>query len=273
MGEVARDERERAFIFNDRDSFHQNLKSNESVQPTHGQAKAGTPTRRQDATATKETINPVTAMKKITLLFASLAVATFFGCQPTASTTNATDSAVVTKHRAERVLTEQPESPVGILELMTQLAGDSATPERATSETVTVALLGKLSSANNDVPVFVDDEAAFSMIDPSYQSPDAESVTADADHADDDDGHAHADESATADSGHKADCACPFCQSSKTEVPYAIVKFVSAEGETLPIGAKELFELDEDQLVVVTGSAKLSVGQLMVTADKIYVRK
>lgn len=218
----------------------------------------------------------VEAMKRTTSIvaaavLAALAAATFTGCKPD-NTTAKVDPAVLAKHQAERVLTEQPADPVGIIELMTQLAGDSPTPERASSDPVQVALLGKLTAANKDVPLFSDGEAAFSMIDPSYQAPAAED-SADAHEGEHEDEHPHPHGDTTAPGDHEEDCACAFCKSSKESVPQAIVKFVGEDGEMLPIGAQQLFNLNGEELVVVTGKAKLSVGQLMVTADKIYVRK
>ena len=218
-------------------------------------------------------MNKVTSFVSGTILFVGLVLITYTGCKPAASTANV-DPAVLAKHQAEFVLTEQPANPLGITELMTQLAGDSPDPEKASSDPVEVALLGKLTPANKGVALFVDGEATFSMIDPSYEAPVAEPAD-DHPHEDGDDAdHAHADTAASGTTGeHEEDCACAFCKSSKVSVPQAIVKFVDADNEVLPIGAQQLFNLNAEELVVVTGSAKLSVGQLHVTADKIYIRK
>lgn len=220
-----------------------------------------------------QVMNKVTFSVAHALLFSALAAISFTGCQPAASTAKL-DPAVIAKHREDRVLTEQPADPIGIQELIIQLAGDSPNPERASSDRVDVALLGQLGSAHSEASVFTDGQAAFTLTDPSYEPPTAE---AEAGHEHGEDGdHEHEAESETASedtSGHKEDCPCPFCASSKQSVPQAIVTFTDAEGETIPINAQQLFDLNGNEMVVVTGSAKLSVGQLMVTADKIYVRK
>lgn len=226
-------------------------------------------------------------MKKTTsfLLLGSLLVlglAVHSGCTDSGAAT--IDPAVLANLQADRVLAEQPADPVGIIELMTKLAGDSANPKTVSTDAVPVALLGQIGAADAATPVFIDGQAAFAMVDPSYEPPTAE---AEHEHEGDDHGHDHGDEAQetevavsdttvaadTAKSGHKEDCPCPFCSSSKETPPQANVTFIGEDGEPLPAGAALLFGLNEGEIVVVTGTAKLSIGQLQVTADKIHVRK
>lgn len=203
------------------------------------------------------------------------------GCSDSGATT--IDPAVLANLQADRVLTEQPADPVGIIELMTELAGDSANPKTVSTDAVPVALLGQIGAADAATPVFIDGQAAFAMVDPSYEPP-----TAEAEHGHEHEGdHDHGEEAQetqgavadttavadTAKSGHKEDCPCPFCSSSKETPPQANVTFIGEDGEPLPAGAALLFGLNEGEIVVVTGTAKLSIGQLQVTADKIHVRK
>lgn len=214
------------------------------------------------------------AMKKtnqlfILLLFLATGLAVYTGCTDSGAAT--IDPAVLAKHQAERVLSEQPADPVGIIELMTKLAGDSTNPKTVSSDPVEVALLGQVGTALADSLVFTDGEAAFTMVDPSYEPPTTDGD--DHDHVEEGEQTEVAATTEAAKGGHKEDCPCPFCSSSKETPPQAIVTFVDNNGEPLPVGAKQLFGLAGEELVVVTGTAKLSVGQLLVTAEKIYVRK
>jgi hypothetical protein len=53
----------------------------------------------------------------------------------------------------------------------------------------------------------------------------------------------------------------------------AFIKFVDAQGKSLPHGARQLFGLKELQTVVVRGRAKRDeAGNLTVLADGLFVR-
>lgn len=73
--------------------------------------------------------------------------------------------------------------------------------------------------------------------------------------------------------GHLADC--PFCRRRASQPEsMAIVQFVDPSGELVAIDARELFELAENQRVVVQGTAQLiDTGALLVSAHKLYVTR
>ncbi len=204
----------------------------------------------------------------VAVLVGSLLISCLAGCKP-GGAAQRVDADTLARYQSGRILDEQPADMVGISELIGDLAGDDPNPERASSKPVQVALLGKLSPVGHDVPLFSQTGAEFSMIDPSYQAPAAASQ-AESSVATDKAGHDHP----SSPSGeHDEQCDCAFCKSSAQAVPHAIVRFVDDKGQMLPVDPQQLFNVREGELVVVTGTAKLSVGQLLVTADKIYVRR
>ena len=74
-------------------------------------------------------------------------------------------------------------------------------------------------------------------------------------------GHEHAD-------GHD----CHFCQ-SRAQDAQAIVQFVGKDGKPLPVDARELLEIKENDLVVVKGTASVKAGMLIVDGEGIFVRE
>ena len=71
---------------------------------------------------------------------------------------------------------------------------------------------------------------------------------------------------------------CPFCKAKreggKVPNPTAIVQIVDEEQKVLPIDARELFEVEEGDMVVVTGSAQVdAIGSLTLSAKGVYVRR
>jgi len=71
--------------------------------------------------------------------------------------------------------------------------------------------------------------------------------------------------------GHDAEN-CPFCKRRK-KLSMAMVQFVDGEGHVLPIDARELLGVKENQVVVVKGLAKLNdLDVMVVTADGIHLR-
>ena len=116
-----------------------------------------------------------------------------------------------------------------------------------------VVLVGKIGGApgaersSAHFP-FDREQATFVMYDPSFET--AEGT-----------GHQHAD-------GHD----CPFCQ-SKAQDAQAIVRFIGKDGKPLPVDARELFNIKEDDLVVVKGQASVKAGMLIVDGEGLYVRE
>lgn len=78
------------------------------------------------------------------------------------------------------------------------------------------------------------------------------------------DDHAH-----TTNSGKE----CAFCV-RKARNNSALVQFLGDDGEVLPIDARVLLDVKENQVVVIKGKAKLHdpIGLLTVTAEQVYVR-
>ncbi|REK42197.1 MAG: hypothetical protein DWQ46_14240 [Planctomycetota bacterium] len=67
---------------------------------------------------------------------------------------------------------------------------------------------------------------------------------------------------------------CPFCSQAEADVARAIVKFQDEQGRVIGIDARKLFELEEKQLVVVTGRGEVdTLGNLVIAASGIYVRR
>jgi hypothetical protein len=89
-------------------------------------------------------------------------------------------------------------------------------------------------------------EAAFVMVDPAAEGGEAE--------------HQHA-------AGEE----CPFCVQDKIAAQ-AVVQF-SADGRTIKIDARDLFDLKVDDIVVVRGDAAVTSGVLIIDADGIFVRR
>ena len=67
---------------------------------------------------------------------------------------------------------------------------------------------------------------------------------------------------------------CPFCSRGKDSTnSLAVVEFVDEQGQRLPIDARKLLGVKENQLVVVRGRPKIDeFGGLVVSADGIYLR-
>jgi hypothetical protein len=72
--------------------------------------------------------------------------------------------------------------------------------------------------------------------------------------------------------GHDADN-CPFCKRKAAKAPTAIVQFVDAAGQVIPIDARKLFGVDKKDVVVIRGQA--TAGELramVVTATDMHIR-
>jgi hypothetical protein len=69
---------------------------------------------------------------------------------------------------------------------------------------------------------------------------------------------------------------CAFCAAHAGESAHmlAVIQFNDEKGKTIPVDARELFELKEKETVVVRGKAKVDPsGMLVVDADGLYVRR
>ncbi len=69
---------------------------------------------------------------------------------------------------------------------------------------------------------------------------------------------------------------CAFCAAHAGESAHmlAVIQFTDEQGKTLPVDARDLFELKEKETVVVRGKAKVDPsGMLVVDATGLYVRR
>lgn len=69
---------------------------------------------------------------------------------------------------------------------------------------------------------------------------------------------------------------CPFCRrrAEKAASFTALVQFQDEQGAVVPIDARELLGVEQNQVVVVRGKARLDkVGTLVVAADGIHLKR
>jgi len=75
--------------------------------------------------------------------------------------------------------------------------------------------------------------------------------------------------------GHNADD-CPFCKKRQANATMAAVQFLGPDGQVIPVDARQLFDLEKGQDVVVRGTGifdqKLGIPVIQVTADGVYAR-
>ncbi len=199
--------------------------------------------------------------RSLTLLTAGLCVAaSLVGCEFNSSTTTAgVDPNKVKELQTAFTLADEPTEVMGIEELRDKLIADNKedgkNEETISTQPVDVTLLGRIGGVvdkNNPTFPWEKDKASFVMCDPAAAAELAEHV------------EAHGGE----------DHDCPFCNKAKEKaaLAQAYVQFQDA-GETVEVDARKLFELSGEELVVIQGKAKLTVGMLMVDANKIYVRR
>ena len=117
-----------------------------------------------------------------------------------------------------------------------------------------VVIVGKIGGADGADSMLSDFPwekglASFIISDPSFEP------AHDHDHE-----HAHED--------HE----CHFCQAAAGDAQ-AWVRFLGDDNKPIAVGARELFDVKEGDIVVVKGHAKISAGILIVNAKGIYVRR
>jgi hypothetical protein len=78
----------------------------------------------------------------------------------------------------------------------------------------------------------------------------------------------------------KHDCddpSCAYCSKSEAlaqKKMLALVQFVDEDGQVVPVNAQELFDIKENDMVVVRGTAKIAKDKwLVITANGLYVRR
>ena len=160
----------------------------------------------------------------------------------------------ITNVRTKFVVAEEPDGAITIMTLRDQLTPPEAVegePEGdPVPESVETVVVGKIcaSKPNTDNPDFPwqAGKAAFMMIDPGFVP--GEHV------------HEHAE-------GEE----CPFCQKQEEDAQ-ALVQLTDESGEVISVDARDLLQAEEEQLVVVKGTASVLAGMLMIDAESVHVR-
>lgn len=147
------------------------------------------------------------------------------------------DSHQLAALRQQLLLVDEPDGVTTVLDAVEQHRGSQ-----------NVVVVGRIGGVPNP---WTDGHAAFVLIDPTLET-----------------AHGHHDH---------CDEGCPFCAKgqapSETPLGLAVVRFLDQRGELLPIDARRLFDLREQQMVVVRGRAEVDAsGCLSVAADGLYKR-
>ena len=75
------------------------------------------------------------------------------------------------------------------------------------------------------------------------------------------------------DEGEKCDANCPSCAEAMLSAS-TMVKFLGTDGKVLPVDARDLLGVKEQQTVVVRGVANRDkAGNVTIAGEKIYVRR
>ncbi|MBL8825756.1 MAG: hypothetical protein JNM18_02135 [Planctomycetaceae bacterium] len=178
-------------------------------------------------------------------------VASLAGCSGTTI-----DPKLAAELRSKYLLTAEPADPSGVIEV-----------KESVKEPKEVVLIGMIGGIDNP---WTKGEASFVVADLENSAAIEEVPATKSDGKTD----AKAAHDHHAGPGHDP-ATCPFC--SKKFDPtkgLALVKIVDDAGKVLAFDAKELFQLNKDQLVVVQGRAEQDAsGALVVSAKHLYVRK
>jgi hypothetical protein len=174
--------------------------------------------------------------KSVVAALLLLCVAIVVGCSSRKpESSSAIDAATIKSIGAKYLVDQEPGEPKDVNDVVENVAD---------KETVTV--LGRIGG---DVRPFVQDVAAFMIVDRKLKS--CSDIEGD-------------------------DCPTPwdYCCEKDVGKNSMTIKFVDDKGQTVPIDAKELFQLKELQTVVVSGELRKSAdGSVALVADKMYVRK
>lgn len=184
----------------------------------------------------------------------SLGLLGMVGCSKTTI-----DPQLAAELRAKYVLSAEPADATGVLDLREVL-----------KDPQDVVLIGQIGGIDNP---WTRGQASFVITDPSL----AAIVEDDHDHKD------HKDHKVGEKEAHKHDhnapghdpATCPFCSKGYDPTKaLALVQFVDDAGKVLPVDARELFQLEKEQLVVIQGRAQQDpAGYLVVSAKGLFVRR
>ncbi len=173
----------------------------------------------------------------LSLLTCSL-LATAIGCQRNNSQF---DSQQLSEARDRYVLTSEPDGVESVLDVQETLESPRE-----------VVLVGRVGGVKQP---WTKGKATFVLADPVVL----------AESADESDEHICTDDG------------CKFCarkNAEKMKEGIAIVQFLDDDGDILPIDARQLFDLGEEQTLIVRGRAEIGpLGCLVVAANGLYVRR
>jgi hypothetical protein len=159
------------------------------------------------------------------------------GCaEESSNTTSArTDSVEPSIDGSKFILTEEPSEAATVIEA-----------RENSKDGADVVLVGRIGGSANP---WVEDRAAFSIVDPSLKA--CSDIPGD-------------------------ECKIPWdycCETHKLPTSTALIKFVDDDGRTLKSDSRELLSLKELQTVVVRGKAKRDeAGNLTILANGLFVR-
>lgn len=200
---------------------------------------------------------------QLVLICTTLALATCVGCQPSNDASVVVPPEQLDVYRSKFVASEEPDSSLGVIELResfpTETEPETPSDPDPADETAPatpvdhsqIVVVGKVGGKcpqevdSADFPI-VQDEAVFYIVDPAFE------IDATHDHGDDHD--------------------CHFCKQQAVEAQ-AIVRILGDDGQPLPVCAEALFELEPESIVVVSGAAEVQLDTLVITADKVFIRK
>jgi hypothetical protein len=155
------------------------------------------------------------------------------GCHPAPG--DAQKTLETTREGAPYLLATEPADAKGVIQLREQSKDGDA-----------IVVVGRVGGSKEP---YVKGRAAFTIVDPSYQSCDER--------------------------GESCETPWDYCHATKDEMTRAtaLVKVVDAQGKTLAHDVQDLLGIKPLQTVVVQGRAKRDDnGNLTVLADRIYIR-
>ena len=168
-----------------------------------------------------------------------VAVVATTGCQHSVETV---DPQLIAQARSQFVLDDEPAGVEGVLDVQETFESPRS-----------VVLVGKIGGVENP---WSQGRASFVIADPVVLAEATDDTEAE----------------------HEcSDAGCKFCArkaAEKAREGLAFVQFVDESGQVVPIDARKLFDLQEEQTVVVVGHAEMDgLGCLIVSADGLYVRR
>ncbi len=205
----------------------------------------------------------------LALAVGALSVAALTGCGQSRASI---DPELLAKHRADFTLAEEPDGAQVVPEVRDALLETGDEHDHAdhddhdhdheviqATDPIEVVLVGQIGGLSNpwketqpDFP-FARNQAAFFLADPQAVVENEES------------GHSHAP-------GEE----CAFCEAHATDrsAMLAMVRFLDKNGKVLQADVRQLFDVKENDTVVIQGTARvLEGGMMVVDATGLYIRE